>query len=120
MNRLMASLLFSLIFTGCQTERISSNMYFEELQEYSAEMKVEGNELIVVLDNIPGLIVYELPHKIEKDRVLIGAHRISSGGGKHEYRILLSVHTLPHDIHEKIFWLNPDGTTHSLEKYLSN
>ena len=89
-------------------------MYYRELSDYKAKMRIEGTELIVELDNRPGLMVYELQHKKEEDRIFVGAHRISSGGGKKEYRINLSIHTLPANISKKIYWVDPDGSTHHL------
>ncbi len=45
----------------------------------------------------------------ELDPYLV-AHRMSSGSGIQEYKRKLSVHDLPTDVIEHIYWVNPDSS----------
>lgn len=89
-------------------------MNYDELSFYKAQMRIEGTELVVELSNPSGLMVYELIYAHKEGKILVGARRISSGGGKREYRLNLSLHTLPANIEELIYWVNTDGSIHKL------
>ncbi len=100
-----------ILVAGC---KVASNMYYAELEQYDAEMRIESNELIIKLNNPPGLMVYEIEHKQKGGNIYLVARRISSGGGTREYKIRLSLHTVPSDIQEHIFWVNPDASVTQL------
>ena len=89
-------------------------MDYSELEEYHAEMRIENNELIIKLDNRPGLMVFDIEKKNIDGNIYLVANRISSGSGIREYKIKLSSYTLPDDIKEHIYWVNPDASATKL------
>lgn len=114
MNKTNIACLLFILLVGCQTNELSSHMYFRELSEYNAKMHIQGTELIVVLESRSGLMVAELNHKYDKGIILLGAHRISSGEGTKEYRVQLPFQKIPVNIAERIYWVDPDGSKHNL------
>lgn len=101
-------LIFSVFLVGCN--KPYSNMNYSELKDYGAIMKIESYHLVITLKNPPGVMVHKIGSVEHEGKVIIYAHRISSGGGEKTYRVDLSFHTLPHDIYERVYWLNPDGS----------
>jgi hypothetical protein len=86
-------------------------MDYAELANYGAKMRMENNKLVITLSNPPGLMISDIEKKNMDGNIYLIARRVSSGGGIREYTVNLSGHTLPADIKEHIFWVNPDATT---------
>lgn len=109
----IAALLLSLSLIGC---KLASTMYYSELKEYKAEMRLENNYLIIRLDNLPGIMVWEINPTYKDRNVYLVAQRISSGGGDiKEYRIKVSEeNSPPSDIKKRIYWVNPDSSVNLL------
>ncbi len=114
MNRRINVLLILILFFLTVCTSFHSHMAYSELTDYKAEMRIENNQLIIKLDNIPGLMVTEIDSYHDDGNIYLAAHRISSGSGIQEYKIDLSVHNLPADIIEHIYWGNPDSSKKQL------
>ena len=110
----MNVLSISILFLPTASTSFHSHMEYSELTDYKAEMRIENNELIIKLDNIPGLMVTEIDSYHDDGNIYLAAHRISSGSGIQEYKIDLSAHKHPTDIIEHIYWVNPDSSKKQL------
>jgi len=90
-------------------------MNYSELKEYKAEMNVDGEKLVIKLDNLLGLTVVSFDHIYKDGNIYIGAHRVSGGEGRiYVYEIDLSQYDLPDDFRKRIYWVNSDGTVELL------
>lgn len=113
----LATTALCLLLWACGS--FGSDVHYSELEEYKAQMSIEGNNLIVKLDNPAGRLVEELVYTQRLGKTYISARRAETGGGQVSYTVRLSDDTLPPDIKERIIWVNPDGS-HSpvFPKYL--
>ena len=114
----LSAALACLLLLACET--ISSDLSQDDLARYKAEVRVEGKILKITLDNPPGERVTKMVYAVRHGALYIGAERDGGEGGIVDYTFDLSEkETLPDDLRDHIFWINPDKSAERLDpKYL--
>jgi hypothetical protein len=89
----------------------ASNLAFKELtEEYKGRFYSSDQNLVVVVENVPGITIAAIESHVADGHVVLEATRISSGsGGEHVFCVDLSKYHLDPDWPEHIMWAEPNA-----------